>query len=97
MSLKIHNSEESLEENQELNEDITDIGLPKSCLNSFVKEILTKNKVRGDKNIIPMLDKISKLYVTHLSSLGCKICADSKKKNFKCRTYNRSFKNNEFQ
>ena len=79
-SLKMHNSEESLEENQELNEDITEIGLPKSCLNSFVKEILTKNKVRGDRNIIPMLDKISKLYVTHLSSLGCKICADSKKK-----------------
>ena len=72
--------DESLEGNQELNEDITEIGLPKSCLNSFVKEILAKNKVRGDKNIIPMLDKISKLYVTHLSSLGCKICAESKKK-----------------
>jgi histone H3/H4 len=66
--------------NQELNEDINDIGLPKSSLHSFVKEILTKNKVRGDKNIIPMLDKISRLYVTHISSFGAKICTDCGKK-----------------
>lgn len=74
------NSEDSLNENKNLNEDITEIGLPKSCLITFVKEILTKNKMRGDKNIIPMIDKISKSYVTYLSSLGCKICTESKKK-----------------
>ena len=72
-------SEEILN-NQELNEDINDIGLPKSSLHSFVKEILSKNKVRGDKNIIPMLDKISKTYVTYISSLGAKICNDCGKK-----------------
>ena len=65
---------------QELNEDINDIGLPKSSLNSFVKEILQNNKVRGDKNIIPMLDKISRLYVTYISSLGAKICTECGKK-----------------
>ena len=65
---------------QDMPEDINDIGLPKSSLHSFVKEILTKNKVRGDKNIIPMLDKISKLYVTHISSFGAKICTDCGKK-----------------
>ena len=47
---------EELENNPELNEDINDIGLPKSSLHSFVKEFLTKNKVRGDKNIIPFSD-----------------------------------------
>ena len=72
-------SEEVLN-NQELNEEINDIGLPKSSLHSFVKEILSKNKVRGDKNIIPMLDKISRTYVTHISSLGAKICNDCGKK-----------------
>ena len=65
---------------QDMPEDINDIGLPKSSLHSFVKEILTKNKVRGDKNIIPMLDKISRLYVTHISSFGAKICTDCGKK-----------------
>ncbi len=73
------NSEELLND-RDMQEDINDIGLPKSSLHSFVKEILTKNKVRGDKNIIPMLDKISKLYVTHISSFGAKICTDSGKK-----------------
>ena len=73
------NSEELLND-RDMPEDINDIGLPKSSLHSFVKEILTKNKVRGDKNIIPMLDKISKLYVTHISSFGAKICTDSGKK-----------------
>jgi histone H3/H4 len=66
--------------NQEINEDINDIGLPKSSLQSFVKEILMKNKVRGDKNIIPMLDKISRIYVTHISSLGAQICTRCGKK-----------------
>ena len=66
--------------NQEINEDINDIGLPKSSLHSFVKEILSKNKVRGDKNIIPMLDRISRTYVTYISSLGAKICTECGKK-----------------
>ena len=53
-----------LENNPELNEDNNDIGLPKSSLHSFVKEFLTKNKVRGDKNIIPIIDRgINKLYL----------------------------------
>ena len=78
-SISQKNSEEMLN-NQELNEDINDIGLPKSSLHSFVKEILTKNKVRGDKNIIPMLDKISRTYVTYISSLGAKICTECGKK-----------------
>lgn len=62
------------------NEEINDIGLPKSSLHSFVKEILSKKKVRGDKNIIPMLDKISRLYVKKISSLGAKICTENGKK-----------------
>ena len=69
-----------LENNPELNEDNNDIGLPKSSLHSFVKEFLTKNKVRGDKNIIPMLDKISRYYVTFISKVGAQICEDWKKK-----------------
>ena len=69
-----------LENNPELNEDINDIGLPKSSLHSFVKEFLTKNKVRGDKNIIPMLDKISRYYVTFISKVGAQICEDCQKK-----------------
>ena len=64
----------------ELNEENNDIGLPKSSLHSFVKEFLTKNKVRGDKNIIPMLDKISRYYVTFISKVGAQICEDWKKK-----------------
>lgn len=71
---------DELENNPELTEDINDIGLPKSSLNSFVKEFLTKNKVRGDKNIIPMLDKISRYYVTFISKVGAQICEDCKKK-----------------
>ena len=73
------NSDELLN-NQDINDDINDIGLPKSSLHSFVKEILTKNKVRGDKNIIPMLDKISRTYVTYISSYGAKICTECGKK-----------------
>ena len=71
---------DELENNPELAEDINDIGLPKSSLNSFVKEFLNKNKVRGDKNIIPMLDKISRYYVTFISKVGAQICEDCKKK-----------------
>jgi histone H3/H4 len=73
-------SSDEIINNQEINEDINDIGLPKSSLQSFVKEILTKNKVRGDKNIIPMLDRISRIYVTHISSLGAQICTKCGKK-----------------
>ena len=69
-----------LENNPELNEENNDIGLPKSSLHSFVKELLTKNKVRGYKNIIPMLDKISRYYVTFISKVGAQICEDWKKK-----------------
>ena len=69
-----------LENSPELNEENNDIGLPKSSLHSFVKEFLTKNKVRGDKNIIPMLDKISRYYVTFISKVGAQICEDWKKK-----------------
>ena len=51
-----------------MNEDINDIGLPKSSLQSFVKDILAKNKVRrGDRNIIPMFDNISLLYVNKIA------------------------------
>lgn len=90
-------SSEFISSGQELPEDITDIGLPKSCLNSFAKEILNKNKVRGDRNIIPMLDKISKLYVTYLSSLGCKICTDSGKKTLNIEHIIEALKQMNFQ
>jgi histone H3/H4 len=73
-------NQKSSNEQPEINDDMNDIGLPKSSLHSFVKEILSKNKVRGDKNIIPMLDKISRLYVTYISSFGAKICTESGKK-----------------
>ena len=65
---------------ENLDKEISDVGLSKSCLNQVLKEILSKNKVRGDKNIVPMLDSISKYYVTYLSSLGSKICLESGKK-----------------
>jgi type I site-specific restriction-modification system R (restriction) subunit len=78
-SLSPKNSNELLN-NQDINEDINDIGLPKSSLQSFLKGFLSDKKIRGDKNIIPMLDKISRLYVYHLSSFGAKICTDCGKK-----------------
>ena len=78
-SLSPKNSNELLN-NQDINEDINDIGLPKSSLQSFLKGFLSDKKIRGDKNIIPMLDKISRLYVHHLSSFGAKICTDCGKK-----------------
>ena len=81
MDLQEKPSESSLMNPQEnLDKEISDVGLSKSCLNQVLKEILSKNKVRGDKNIIPMLDSISKYYVTYLSSLGSKICLESGKK-----------------
>ena len=90
------NSEELLN-NQDITEEINDIGLPKSSLHSFVKEILTKNKVRGDKNIIPMLDKISRLYVTYISSFGAQICADWGKKTLNLEHIFEALKRMKFQ
>ena len=78
-SLSPKNSNELLN-NQDINEDINDIGLPKSSLQSFLKGFLSDKKIRGDKNIVPMLDKISRLYVYHISSFGAKICTDCGKK-----------------
>ena len=86
-----------LENNPELNEDINDIGLPKSSLHSFVKEFLTKNKVRGDKNIIPMLDKISRYYVTFISKVGAQICEDWKKKTLNLEHIFEALKQLKFQ
>ena len=73
-------SGEIIQSSENISKELTEIGLPKSCLNQVIKEILTKNKVRGDKNIIPMLDSISRFYVAYLSSLGSKICLESGKK-----------------
>ena len=80
MEIISQKSSNELLNNQDMNEDINDIGLPKSSLQSFVKDFLTKNKVRGDKNIIPMLDNISRLYVNKIASCGAKICTDWGKK-----------------
>ena len=73
-------SGEIIQSSENISKEITEIGLPKSCLNQVIKEILAKNKIRGDKNIIPMLDSISRFYVAYLSSLGSKICLKSGKK-----------------
>ena len=69
-----------MQSSENISKEITEIGLSKSCLNQVIKEILTKNKVRGDRNIIPMLDSISRFYVAYLSSLGSKICLEAGKK-----------------
>lgn len=73
-------SSNELMDNQEPSEEINDIGLPKSSLQSFVKEFLAEKKIRGDKNIIPMLDKISRLFVYKVSSEGAEICTKCGKK-----------------
>ena len=91
-----NNSDEFLN-NQEINDDINDIGLPKSSLHNFVKEILAKNKVRGDKNIIPMLDKISRQYVTYISSYGAKICTECGKKTLNLEHILEALKKMKFQ
>ena len=91
-----NNSDDFLN-NQEMNEDINDIGLPKSSLHNFVKEILAKNKVRGDKNIIPMLDKISRQYVTYISSYGAKICTECGKKTLNLEHILEALKKMKFQ
>ena len=86
-----------LENSPELNEENNDIGLPKSSLHSFVKEFLTKHKVRGDKNIIPMLDKISRYYVTFISKVGAQICEDWKKKTLNLEHIFEALKQLKFQ
>ena len=86
-----------LENSRELNEESNDIGLPKSSLHSFVKEFLTKHKVRGDKNIIPMLDKISRYYVTFISKVGAQICEDWKKKTLNLEHIFEALKQLKFQ
>ena len=75
-------SQKSIQSLENIDKEVSEInvGLSKSCLNQVLKEILSKNKVRGDKNIIPMLDSISRYYVTYISTLGSKICLQSGKK-----------------
>ena len=80
MEIQIPKSSDFIKPSDNLQDDITDIGLPKSSLNSVLKDFLSKNKFRGDKNIIPMLDSISRHYVTYVSNLGNKICLESGKK-----------------
>lgn len=41
---------------------------------------MTQNKVKGDKSIYQLIDKISIRYVNHISELGCQICAKKGKK-----------------
>ena len=55
-------------------------GLPKSTLWNFIKEILIQNQVKGEKNIYPLIDKISLSYINYLSSLGFQICSKNGKK-----------------
>ena len=55
-------------------------GLPKSTLWNFIKEVLTQNQVKGEKNIYPLIDKISLSYINYLSSLGFQICSKNGKK-----------------
>ena len=55
-------------------------GLPKSTLWNFIKEVLTQNQVKGEKNIYPLIDKISLTYINYLSSLGFQICSKNGKK-----------------
>ena len=55
-------------------------GLPKSTLWNFIKEILIQNQVKGEKNIYPLIDKISLTYINYLSSLGFQICSKNGKK-----------------
>lgn len=84
MELNEHSdeSQKSIQPPENIDKEVSEVnvGLSKSCLNQVLKEILSKNKVRGDKNIIPMLDSISRYYVTYLSTLGSKICLQSGKK-----------------
>ena len=42
-------------------------GLLKSTLSNFIKEILIENLIKGEKNIYPLIDKISLTYINYLS------------------------------
>ena len=55
-------------------------GLLKSTLSNFIKEILIENLIKGEKNIYPLIDKISLTYINYLSSLGFQICSKNGKK-----------------
>ena len=55
-------------------------GLPKSTLSNFIKEILIENLIKGEKNIYPLIDKISLTYINYLSSLAFQICSNNGKK-----------------
>ena len=55
-------------------------GLPKSPLYNFIKEILKENEVKGEKNIYPLIEKISLTYINYISSLGFQICSNNGKK-----------------
>ena len=57
-----------------------EIGLPKSTLWNFIKDELTQNKVKADRNIYQLIDKISRRYVNYVSSLGSQICTKNGKK-----------------
>ena len=35
-----------------------EVGLPKSTLWNFIKEVLTQNKVKADRNIYQLIDKL---------------------------------------
>ena len=65
------------------NEDTTrqeEVGLPKSTLWNFIKEELNQNKVKADRNIYQLIDKICIRYVNYVSSLGSQICTTKGKK-----------------
>ena len=57
-----------------------EVGLPKSTLWNFIKEVLTQNKVKADRNIYQLIDKLSIQYINYVSSLGSKICSTKGKK-----------------
>lgn len=57
-----------------------EIGLPKSTLWNFIKDELTQNKVKADRSIYQLIDKISIRYVNYISSLGSQICTKNGKK-----------------
>ena len=57
-----------------------EVGLPKSTLWNFIKEVLTQNKVKADRSIYQLIDKLSIQYINYVSSLGSKICSTKGKK-----------------
>ena len=59
---------------------LEEVGLPKSTLWNFIKEVLAENNVKGEKAICPLIDKITIHYINYLSSLGSSICLKNGKK-----------------